>query len=272
MQAGEEPDRPPGRPLAFAEVHRVSRVMKTLRDIVVRSVKRLLLRCGYRMTRIDNVDVFENCLYFLLKRTGEFFFIQIGANDGIANDPIYHFVTANHHKIKGIVIEPMKDAFEQLQYNYRKHHNIRTVNRAIHNSEKEMILWRVDPAKMKQVPEWARGIASFSKEHHKLSNTPADCIIPEKVRCISLVELIKEHHVAKIDLLQIDTEGYDSEIILHIDFNVIKPRLIHFEHGLSAGIMSQEAFSKVLDVLHSRGYEVLMRHYDAVAYERRLFS
>jgi len=224
------------------------------------------------MTRIENVDVFENCLYFLLKRTRDFFFIQIGANDGMANDPIYHFVTVNHDKIKGIVIEPMKDVFEQLQYNYRRHHNIRTVNRAIHNSEEEMILWRVDPAKMRHLPEWARGIASFNKEHHKLSKTPTDCIIPEKVRCISLGELFKEHHVAKIDLLQIDTEGYDSEIILNFDFSGIKPMLIHFEHGLPEGVMSEETFSRVLDVLHGHGYEVLMRRYDAIAYERRLFS
>ena len=110
-------------------------------------------------------------------------------------------------------------------------------------------------------------MASFNKDHYKLSGTPKDVFIKEKVPCISLSDLFKKHQVAKIDLLQIDTEGYDLEIILNLDFQVIKPQIIHFEHGLSTGIMSKEDFSTVTEVLHNNGYELWMDLYDITAYQ-----
>jgi hypothetical protein len=88
------------------------------------------------------------------------------------------------------------------------------------------------------------------------------------VQCISLNSLLKEHQVTKVDLLQIDTEGYDLEIILNLDFKVIKPKIIHFEHGLPDGIISKEQFMILTDVLHSNGYELWMDYYNGTAYQR----
>jgi len=92
-------------------------------------------------------------------------------------------------------------------------------------------------------------------------------MVKEKVPCISLNDLLKKHQVAKIDLLQIDTEGHDSEIILNLDFKVIKPKIIHFEHGVSKGFISKEEFSTVTEVLHNNGYELWMDKYNVTAYQ-----
>ena len=227
----------------------------------------LFQKVGYRISRIDALYCFEPLLYHCLGKNKYIFLIQIGANDGKMSDPIHRFITRNHDKLRGILIEPMKDAFEQLSFNYRKYPNFTAINVAIHNSEKEMTLYRVDPKKIKKLPEWAKGIASFNKDHHKLSNTPADCIIPEKVQCISFDELLKRHQITRIDLLQMDTEGYDSEIILNINFDIIKPSIIRFEHGLQHRIMSKETFLRVVDVLHKNGYEVVIEKYNATAYQ-----
>ena len=48
--------------------------------------------------------------------------------------------------------------------------------------------------------------------------------------CISIQELLDKHRIKALDLLQIDTEGFDYEIIKMIDFKKIKPKLICFEH------------------------------------------
>jgi FkbM family methyltransferase len=230
-------------------------------------VKSFFQACGYHISKIDTISCFEPCLYNLLKRREKVLFIQIGANDGKMVDSIYQFIKRNHTNVRGIVIEPMRDVFEQLKNNYRKFPNITPVNIAIHNSKKEMLLYRVDPAKLKQLPEEAKGIASFNKDHHKLSNTPSDVIIAEKVNCISLEELCKDYQFTKIDLLQIDTEGYDADIILNIRFDIIKPSIIRFEHGLPHGVMSSETFLTVVDLLHRNGYELIIESYDAIAYQ-----
>ena len=185
------------------------------------------------------------------------------------DDPIYEFVTNYPPKMSGILIEPVKDYFEELKINYKKYPNFTLLNMAIHNSRKEMTIYRADPIKIEQygLPQWTKGIASFNKDHHKRSGTPKDVMVKEKVQCISLNDLLKKHQVAKIDLLQIDTEGHDSEIILNLDFKVIKPKIIHFEHGLSKGIMSKEEFSTVTEVLHNNGYELWMDKYNVTAYQ-----
>ena len=51
------------------------------------------------------------------------------------------------------------------------------VNAAIHNTEKRMKLYRVDPSTEKQLPGWSKGIASFNPRHHELSGTPPEHMI-----------------------------------------------------------------------------------------------
>ena len=41
--------------------------------------------------------------------------------------------------------------------------------------------------------------------------------------------LIANNNIEGLDYLQIDTEGYDVEILKMIDFNIIMPKLIRFE-------------------------------------------
>lgn len=224
---------------------------------------------GYKLLKIGSLKVdFESILYRSLRKSGNLFFIQIGANDG--KDYIYEFVSLNRDKVSGIVIEPLKDFFDELSCKYRKFSKVTPVNIAIHNSESEMILHRVAPHKLKDLPIWLKGISSFNKNHHKLTNTPSNWIIPEKVLCISLNELLKRYQIKKIDLLQIDTEGYDAQIILNLDFADIKPSIIRFEHGVRDSIMSKETLQQVLNFLHKNGYEVLVEPNDATAYQLEL--
>ena len=244
--------------------------MTNFKDAFKQTLKMVFLKLGYRVSRVDTLFFFEPILSHYLKTNKEIFLVQIGANDGKMSDPIHQFITRNKDKLGGILIEPMKDTFEQLRYNYRNYPSFKAVNIGIHNSEKEMTLYKVDPVKLKKLPDWAKGIASFDKDHHKRSNIKEDFIIPEKVKCISFDELLKNYQITKIDLLQIDTEGYDSEIILNINYDNIKPSIINFEHGLQNGIMSNETFSKVIDLLHKNGYEIVIEKNNATAYQ--LFS
>lgn len=243
-------------------------MMRNIKILLKGAAKRFLLKQGYFIHRVDYLNFLDLLLEAYLKKNKGLFFIQIGANDGKTFDPIYEFVKSNHRKVGGIVVEPLKDFFEELKVNYRKCRHVIPVNVAIHNSEKEMKIYRVAPNFLNDLPTWYKGTASFNRDHFKLTDTPMDMIVYEKVECITLDDLLQKYQVSKVDLLQIDAEGYDSEIILNIDFKSFKPMVIHFEHGLSDGIMSTEKFYEVRDLLHKNGYELWMESNDATAYQR----
>ena len=52
-----------------------------------------------------------------LQQKQDLTFLQIGAFDGRQNDPLYQFITRYHWR--GVLVEPMPDAFAKLQEAYR---------------------------------------------------------------------------------------------------------------------------------------------------------
>lgn len=202
-----------------------------------------------------------------LRQSPDFFFIDIGANDGVFFDPIFRFVTQN--RVHGIVVEPLKDLFKKLVHNYKDHPSVVPVNAAIHATEKSMVMYRVNPAREAELPWWVKGIASFRKEHlteNPVMNIPSEYLVTERVVCMTLAELFEKYRVEKVDLLQVDTEGYDYEIIKMIDFSRCKPNIIHFEHGLIHGIMSWDRFQDCLQLLYQQDYTITVERNDALAY------
>lgn len=228
------------------------------------SLNRVLDVFGLRLHRVDHVSVFEPLLYRRLAKSPDFFFVQIGANDGVFLDPIWEFVTRN--RVAGLVVEPLQDVFAQLASNYRPYPRVTPVNAAIHASLRSIEMYRVDPARLPHVVPWARGIGSFKPQHHVSAGVPAEAMRVETVPCITLEELFQQHRVDALDLLQIDTEGYDAEILRMIDFGRRKPAIIHFEHGMPDGIMTAAEFKDIAGLLMDNGYSIAMEYFDAVAY------
>ena len=223
---------------------------------------------GYRLQRVEHVNVFEPLLHRRLARAPDFFFVQIGANDGVFTDPIWEFVTRN--QVAGLVVEPLPDVFAQLAANYRPYPKVTAVNTAIHASLRSAEMYRVDPARLAHLDEWARGIGSFKRQHHVDAGVPTAAMRTETVTCVTLEELLQQHGVEAIDLLQIDTEGYDAEIIRMIDFRRRRPAIIHFEHGLPNGIMTLAEFKDCTTLLMDNGYLIAAEYFDAVAYRPEL--
>jgi FkbM family methyltransferase len=244
-------------------------MLKRLRGWCFAILREIFRRAGYRLERLDHSEFLEPLLYRRLHRCPDFFFVQIGANDGVFNDPIRQFVT--RHDLAGLVVEPLKDFYEKLVQNYQPYPKVKPVNVAIHESARTMEIHRADPSKIAHLDPWIIGIGSFRKEHHRANAVPDEVMTTETVACITLDELLTIHHVSKVDLLQIDTEGYDYEIINMIDFTRVKPAIIHFEHGLPAGTMTQPQFLECVELLMREGYLLITEPYDAVAYLAEAF-
>ena len=244
--------------------------MKNLLAKIKKYTHKFLRRIGYKVFRIGGYSIFDfECfLYRHIAVHKSLVFLQIGANDGVMNDPIYQFNIDNKSVVSGYVLEPLPDIYERLVKNYKTCPNIKPFNLAIHASESEMTMHRVNPLHEIEVPEFARGIASFNEMHwEKTALVPnAGYMQKVKVKCISFADFIKSNSIEKLDLLLLDTEGYDYQILMSIDFTHIKPKMIRFEHGVRNQVMSPESFMAVCNHLNSFGYQIIAESYDATAY------
>lgn len=177
------------------------------------------------------------------KTIKDFTVVQIGANDGITNDPIHKFIIRDDWK--GVLLEPQKFVFERFLVKlYYRRKKISVVNAAFGPKDGVLPLYKIGFSNAR----WATGLASFNKSIVELAFTsghvqrraqkdgiavPADKelqITSENVPVLCTATLLQRYPIKKIDLLQIDAEGYDHEIIKMFDFNLIIPGAVIFEH------------------------------------------
>lgn len=94
-------------------------------------------------------------------------FVQIGAFDGVAGDPIRPLILENEGWT-GVMVEPHPDAFERLQRNYlAQSQRLTFLNAAISDEPGERTLFYISEAEKEALglPDWAREIPSFDPEH-----------------------------------------------------------------------------------------------------------
>ncbi len=193
-----------------------------------------------------------------------FFFVQIGANDGLKADPMYLYV--KKYNWSGILVEPVSYIFEKLKENYRDTKNLFFENIAIGDKNSYKDFYRLKQISHKNVPLWYDEIGSFLKEnvtkHKDKFPELENYLITEKIKCLTLSSLFKKYNLKKIDLLQIDAEGYDYHIVKQIPFNKFKPVMIRYEDRHLS--LEQKKYCK--DLLFKNGYKVIDISGDSFAY------
>ncbi len=212
---------------------------------------------------LKTMSDFEAILYRRLGDPEDFFFVQIGANDGVSFDPINAFVT--RHRVPGIVVEPVPELYTSLQRTYADLPRVGCVNVAIHRTAESADLYRV-AANALGLPRDAWGMASFDRSRLAVLGVRDEDIIKERVPCMSLSALFRKYGVQDLDLLVVDAEGYDYEILAMLDLDEIKPGIIRFEHGRRADEASFTRLREILLRLYDHGYYVSMEPQDVVAY------
>lgn len=169
--------------------------------------------------------------------------VQVGANDGINNDPIHKFIKRDGWK--GVLLEPQRFVFnEYLLPLYSKTKGIIPVNAALEWTDGMKPIYRISASNSR----WAHGLTTFNrsvleesvrsgyvtrqlqKEGSPVPEKPEDFITEEMVECISADTLKKRYNLDRIDWLQIDTEGYDFEIIRMFTESGTKPEVIVYEN------------------------------------------
>jgi FkbM family methyltransferase len=183
----------------------------------------------------------------------EFFFVQIGAFDGVTRDPVYELVRKRGWR--GVLVEPQVEAFELLKKNYAGQEGLQFFNVAVGPCDGEITFF-TDPGGMSES-------GSLIRRHTVKPGLGRTRPEARRVPCWTLATLLREARApAAIDLLQIDTEGFDYEIIRSIAFDQLRPPIIRYEHVL----LSERDRNACLELLAGQGYRFLLEDGDTTAY------
>ena len=198
---------------------------------------------------------------FIQKDTSPFLVVQVGAYDGVSGDPLYSFLT--NHSVKAILLEPQEKVFKKLTENYANLSNIECLNVALDRENVYRTIYKISE-KIKSSPISKSfedldisQLASFSKEvilkESYRSEQLLSYITSEKVRTISVSSLKKTYDFKHVDVLVIDTEGYDFEIIKMFFEEDIHPLIILFE---SKHLSPQEYFTCMEFLMSKKAYKL----------------
>jgi FkbM family methyltransferase len=177
-------------------------------------------------------------------------FLIIGAMDGVKHDGTTPHVR-EHKEWTGLLVEPVRDQFERLKENFAGYTNLQFENSAITNEAGTMEIKRIPLQYIgKEVPDWADGISTL--KDGLLIDQYQNFMVKEPVNCITFKDLKDKYSINKIDLLQIDCEGYDYDIFKQVWSEGFRPTIVKIE----VVNMPKEDLDELTNTLSSDGYDV----------------
>lgn len=218
---------------------------------------------AYASSSIEREDYYPTLVAQIQDMRGELAFIVIGANDGVNSDPL--FPVLRRDLAQGIVIEPQPEVFRKLVKSYAGFPGVTCRNVAVHPTETTAPLYYIDVSKARgPIPSHVSGMATFDRAVLETSRPEIgaefDTVLStQQVECVPL-EAIYEQLGRVPDVLQIDTEGFDYEIIKTIPFDD-PPRIVHFE----TKHLSDSDFSACVETLVEQRYTFVFQRFDATA-------
>ena len=156
-------------------------------------------------------------------------YFQIGTNNG--NDSFLQKVKQDKPDMI-ILVEPCNFLNEDIKRNYKDIENVHLYNKAMYYTSNEIVTL-VIPSKNGQYGLRADNGIIYNTENFSLVPMndwgDIDDMVKYKASTITFDDICKEQNITNIDFLQIDTEGFDSEIIKMIDLSKYNIEQIQFE-------------------------------------------
>src|SRR4051812_25103160 len=157
--------------------------------------------------------------------------LQVGAYDGAANDPVRDSIT--RFGWHAVLVEPQAVPFAALQRLYAEHPDVSVFNVAVAPSDGTRDMYVLDSPS--DLPEWAGQMASFDRAQV----ASAMRYLSEEARAVAVVKavpvetwtfstLLDRAHVDRVDVLQIDAEGYDLELLRMFDVPRNLPTIVNY--------------------------------------------
>lgn len=223
--------------------------MRSLRSKLRKALHKTVHRLGFRLVRTPD---FERAIRNWELDHQPFYFVQVGAHNGITSDPFHRFLIENI-AWESILIEPQSPCVQTLRSIYADRQNIRIEHAAIGPEQETLRLYKVSDTAA-GLPHWANQLASARREvilsHKDRIPDIEQHLQTEDVRCLGLAHVVAKHRFPRVDLLASDTEGFDFEILKQIDSLPSLPEFIYYEHLH----LSKQEYEQSLGFLKDRGY------------------
>ncbi len=210
-----------------------------------------LSRYLFKNPELTDVNLLEWCIARLLLEVDRPQFLQIGAFDGQTDDALFQSVC--RYNLKGWVVEPQPLAFESLKETYREHPSVTPIRCAVSNQSEIRSLYTTTDA--------ASTVASFDRAHLLKHSVKSERITSVPVECVTMDQLIKEYQMEPLHLLQIDTEGFDFEILKSLIASSLRPTVIRYEQLHLSRVEKDQA----LKMLAEEGYRFVSTRQDILA-------
>ncbi|NEU06783.1 FkbM family methyltransferase [Flavihumibacter sp. R14] len=186
---------------------------------------------------------------------GQINFVQIGSNNGTNGDPLYKYIISQGWK--GVLVEPVPYLFEELKKNYLGlNDDLAFENSAVSLISGDLKFYRLKQSNLPNLPGWYDQLGSFNKEvvekHRSAIPDFDDLLIEDTVNGITFKQLLSKYSIVKLDVLHIDTEGYDYEILKMLPFETLTIDLIMFEHKH----LTAQDYQMGLNLLRQNGFTV----------------
>lgn len=203
-------------------------------------------------------------------------FVQIGTHNG---DDDFNKLVKKENPDYVVLVEPNSDMVDHILENYSyitEKDKVKIETAAINTKSGpcEVVIPK------EPIPQPDGSLCELGTTHYSL--LPMDDWGDEfnsiKVEGMTFSELCEKHSITEIDYLQIDTEGFDSQIILSIDFDRVNIKKIQYEYwpfksedqytrygedSQNYGLSGMEA---VEDKLMDLGYELRFTKRDVIAF------
>ncbi len=235
-------------------------------------IREAAYRRGVLVQRTTAAEFLPGMLERIRLRRQRLKVLQIGGNDGRLADPLGPFLRADRPGVEAVILEPIPDYFAMLKRTYRRHPSVRPVQLAVHADQRSAPVYRLDPAHRARYPDWAQGLASFDRTHLEGHGVDTDAILVEQVPCRTVAEVLAEFDFEDVNVVVIDTEGYDPVILGMLDISTPTLEIVRFEHNFSRGVMSREDLDAWGDRFHAAGFEFLVDAQDATAVRRYVLT
>lgn len=195
----------------------------------------------------------KSYLIEVARRHSDVFFLQIGANDGLMEDHLHTFV--RRFGWRGLLLEPLREYYDQLVANYADASNLIFDNRALADQDGPRPMFHVRRG-TEDLPEWSNGLGSLSRDAVLKYRSEApqieEYLVEQTVECVTFPSLIAQHGLDRIDVIVSDAQGYDLEILRQIDFHRFRPELVIYEQNL----LSEQDKRSAIGLLERHGYKI----------------
>jgi FkbM family methyltransferase len=163
------------------------------------------------------------------------------------------------------MVEPVPDVFMRLRQNYEGLTRVTLENAAVAAHDGRLRFYHLAHAENPEaegLPAWYDAIGSFSREHvlaHRVAIPDIERrLVETTVPCLTFRSLCEKHGLDVIDLLLIDAEGYDYEVLKHVDLSRHRPALVVYEHRH----LDPRRRAACLELMRDSGYQIMEEGYE----------